>query len=89
MTIGEKIIGDHTLSIDEAETVHCSIRELYDKGTWHTPGWAVELAEHLKVGTADVVVLFTAWRALAIAYRKVRKTEKGGVLSDRETRPEV
>lgn len=70
MTIGEKLIGNHTLSIDEAETVHNSIKELYEKGAWHAPDWAVELSEHLKVATADVVVLFTAWRALAIAYRR-------------------
>ena len=70
MTIGEKIIGECILSVSEAETVYHSIQELYDKGVWHTPDWAVELSEHLKVATADVVVLFTAWRALAIAYRK-------------------
>ena len=89
MTIGKKLIEDCYLSLNEAEEVHESIRELYEEGVWDTPDWAVELSEHLKVATADVVILFTAWRALAIAYRKVRPTEKGSVLSDRQTRPEV
>lgn len=69
MTIGEKIIKECTLSVNEAETVYHSIQELYKKGSWHTPDWAVELSEHLKIRASDVVVLFTAWRALAIAYR--------------------
>lgn len=70
MTIGEKIIGEHTLSIDEAETVYHSIQELYDKGAWHTPGWSIELAEHLNLTAASAVVLSMAWRAVAIAYRQ-------------------
>lgn len=70
MTIGEKIIGECILSVSEAETVYHSIQELYNKGEWHTPDWAVELSKHLKVATADIVVLFHAWRALAMAYRK-------------------
>jgi len=83
VTIGEKIIGECILSLDEAEIVHDSIRDLYDKGSWDTPDWAVELSKHLKVASADVVILFTAWRALAIAYRE------GGVIRDRKTQSEV
>ena len=74
MTIGEKIIEECILSVSEAETVYHSIQELYDKGAWHAPDWATELSSHLKVATADVVVLFTAWRAVAIAYRQVCST---------------
>lgn len=72
MTIGKKIIEECILSVNEAETVYHSIQELYDKGSWHIPDWAVELSKYLKVASADINVLFMAWRALAMAYRQER-----------------
>ena len=70
MTIGEKIIKECTLSVNEAETVYHSIQELHDKGVWHIPLWATELAEHFQVKScAEPCIMFSAWRSVAMAYR--------------------
>ena len=69
MTIGEKIIGECILDMNEAETVYHDIQELHNKGVWHTPDWAKEVSSHLKTTSSNVVV-FVAWRAVAMAYRK-------------------
>lgn len=71
-TIGQRIIHNLTLSVEQANEVCHDLDHLEKAGVWPeccVPEWATELAKHYDVLGAHHVIQQAGWRAAAKAYK--------------------
>jgi len=85
MTIGQKIINQQLLFVEEAIHVYLSLNQLETHGKWDIPEWAFDLAEHYRVGEAHIIIQNNGWKAiaktlLAEVYRSKPEPGLGGKL---------
>jgi len=66
--IGTKILQDERLSLDEASLVYQDIQQLQATGVWSSPGWAVEIGNHLQTICTDNSVKITALMSVSRSF---------------------
>jgi len=68
-TIGQRIISNTTLSVEQADKVCRDLDQLETTGIWNLPEWSKELAEHYQISEAHSVIQLAGWKAAAKAYQ--------------------
>ncbi len=70
-TIGQCIVFNHTLSVEQADEVCRDLDGREAIGRWETPPWVIELSRHylLDIKEDHVLIQLIGWRATAKAYQ--------------------